>query len=46
MIPRDFREMARSAETDLLVMSAYGRNRLSELILGGFTRTILEDPRF
>jgi nucleotide-binding universal stress UspA family protein len=36
-------EMARAAEADLLVMGAYGQNRLSELILGGFTRTILED---
>ena len=36
-------EMTRSAEADLLVMGAYGQNRLSELVLGGFTQTVLED---
>jgi nucleotide-binding universal stress UspA family protein len=36
-------EMARAANADLLVMGAYGRSRLSELILGGFTECILED---
>jgi len=36
-------EMARSAEADLLVMGAYGRNRLNEIIFGGFTQSILED---
>lgn len=29
-------------DTDLVVMGAYGRSRVSELILGGVTRTILE----
>jgi nucleotide-binding universal stress UspA family protein len=36
-------ETARAAEADLLVMGAYGRNRLSELVFGGFTQRILED---
>lgn len=36
-------ETARAAEVDLLVMGAYGRNRLSELVFGGFTQQILED---
>jgi len=30
---------------DLLVMGAYGHSRLTELILGGATRTVLEDMR-
>jgi len=29
-------------DADLIVMGAYGRSRVSELILGGVTRTILE----
>ena len=32
-------------EADLLVMGAYGHNRLQEFILGGATRTILHAPR-
>lgn len=37
--------IARSQGADLLVMGAYGRNRLQEFILGGATRTILHAPR-
>ena len=36
-------EATRAAEVDLLVMGAYGRNRLSELVFGGFTQRVLED---
>jgi nucleotide-binding universal stress UspA family protein len=36
-------EMARAAGADLLVMGAYGRNRMNEVIFGGFTQSILED---
>lgn len=35
-------EMARAADADLLVMGAYGRSRLRELVLGGFTEGVLE----
>lgn len=34
---------ARAMEADLLVMGAWGRSRLSELILGGATRHVLEN---
>lgn len=37
--------MALSRDADLLVMGAYGRNRLQEFILGGATRTVLHAPR-
>lgn len=37
--------IARSLDADLLVMGAYGRNRVQEFILGGATRTILHAPR-
>lgn len=37
--------IAVSQDADLLVMGAYGRNRLQEFILGGATRTILHAPR-
>lgn len=37
--------IARSQDADLLVMGAYGRNRLQEFVLGGATRTILHAPR-
>ena len=37
---------ARSAEADLLVMGAYGRARLRELIFGGFTQEILKGNDF
>ena len=36
----------RSAEADLLVMGAYGRARLRELIFGGFTQEILKGTDF
>jgi nucleotide-binding universal stress UspA family protein len=36
-------ETARAADADLLVAGAYGRNRLSEIIFGGFTEGLLED---
>jgi nucleotide-binding universal stress UspA family protein len=36
-------ETAREADADLLVAGAYGRNRLREVIFGGFTEGILED---
>jgi nucleotide-binding universal stress UspA family protein len=36
-------EMARAADADLLVAGAYGRNRLREVIFGGFTEGLLED---
>jgi nucleotide-binding universal stress UspA family protein len=36
-------ETARAADADLLVAGAYGRSRLSEVILGGFTEGLLED---
>ena len=36
-------ETARAADADLLVMGAYGHNRLRETILGGFTQSIIED---
>lgn len=37
--------VAVTEQADLLVMGAYGRNRLQELILGGATRAILHSPR-
>ena len=37
--------IARSLDADLLVMGAYGRNRVQEFILGGTSRTILHAPR-
>lgn len=37
--------IALSQDADLLVMGAYGRNRVQEFILGGATRTILHTPR-
>jgi nucleotide-binding universal stress UspA family protein len=33
------------ANADLLVMGAYGHSRLTELALGGTTRTVLEDMK-
>jgi nucleotide-binding universal stress UspA family protein len=38
------RILSRAADrgADLIVMGAYGRSRLSELVLGGATRTLLE----
>jgi nucleotide-binding universal stress UspA family protein len=36
-------ETVRAADVDLLVSGAYGRNRLSEIIFGGFTEGLLED---
>jgi len=36
-------EMTRAAAADLLVMGAYGHSRLTETILGGFTKSVLED---
>jgi nucleotide-binding universal stress UspA family protein len=36
-------EAARAADADLLVAGAYGRNRLSEIVFGGFTEGLLED---
>ncbi len=36
-------EEAGKAETDLLVMGAYGHSRLREMVLGGVTRAILGD---
>jgi nucleotide-binding universal stress UspA family protein len=32
---------AADSDADLIVMGAYGRSRLSELVLGGATRTLL-----
>jgi nucleotide-binding universal stress UspA family protein len=37
--------VAISQNADLLVMGAYGHNRLQQLILGGATRAILHNPR-
>ncbi|WP_407065610.1 hypothetical protein [Devosia sp.] len=37
--------MAVGQEADLLVMGAYGRNRLQEFIPGGATHTVLHAPR-
>jgi nucleotide-binding universal stress UspA family protein len=34
---------AREAGADLIVMGAYGHSRVRELVLGGFTRGVLED---
>lgn len=36
---------ARSMRADLLVMGAWGRSRISELVLGGATRHVLENAR-
>ena len=36
-------EMSRAAKADLLVMGGFGHARLSEIILGGFTQSVLED---
>ena len=36
-------EEAGKAGVDLLVMGAYGHSRLRELVLGGVTRTVLEE---
>lgn len=36
-------EAARAAGVNLLVMGGYGRSRLQETILGGFTRSVLKD---
>jgi nucleotide-binding universal stress UspA family protein len=36
-------ETAREVDADLLVAGAYGRNRLREVIFGGFTEGLLED---
>ena len=36
-------EAARALGADLLVMGGYGRSRLSETLLGGFTRAVLQD---
>jgi nucleotide-binding universal stress UspA family protein len=33
---------ARAMDADLLVMGAWGRSRLSELVLGGATRHVLD----
>jgi nucleotide-binding universal stress UspA family protein len=33
---------AADLDSDLIVMGAYGHSRMSELILGGVTRTLLE----
>ena len=38
-------ELAASRVADLIVMGAYGHSRLTELALGGVTRTMLEDMR-
>lgn len=37
-------QAARDAGADLLVMGGYGRTRLSELVLGGVTRHVLDAP--
>lgn len=34
---------ASAADADLLVMGGYGRSRLTEFILGGFTQTVLQE---
>ena len=36
-------EMSRAVKADLLVMGGYGHTRLSEVMLGGFTQSVLED---
>lgn len=36
-------EAARALDADLLVAGAYGRNRRSEIVFGGFTEGLLED---
>jgi nucleotide-binding universal stress UspA family protein len=37
--------MAGDAGADLLVMGAYGRSRIGEILLGGATRTVLASAR-
>lgn len=37
--------LAAAADADLLVMGAYGHNRMQEFILGGATRTVLANAR-
>ncbi len=51
-LPRDEAPMsdtlfaaARARECSLMVMGAYGRSRLAELLLGGVTRQMLSDPK-
>jgi nucleotide-binding universal stress UspA family protein len=41
-IGRQLLEQAAAMECDLLVMGAWGRSRISELVLGGATRHVLE----
>ena len=36
---------ARELNADLLVMGGYGRSRLSELVFGGVTRTVLREMK-
>jgi len=38
------REYLRSTASTMLVMGAYGHSRLREFVLGGTTRSMLEDP--
>jgi nucleotide-binding universal stress UspA family protein len=40
--PQAVLETAHGLEADLLVMGAYGRSRLREFLLGGFTQRVLE----
>ncbi len=42
---RELLEDALSMQADLVVMGAWGRSRLSELILGGVTRHVLENAQ-
>jgi nucleotide-binding universal stress UspA family protein len=39
---RTIKEMAYACEADLLVMGAYGHNRMRELVFGGVTRHLLD----
>ncbi len=42
-IPKVLESHARDVDADLIVMGAYGHNRLREIVLGGVSRTMLHD---
>jgi nucleotide-binding universal stress UspA family protein len=43
-VSETLRQHIQAAEADLLVMGAYGHSRLRELVLGGVTRNVLDQP--
>jgi nucleotide-binding universal stress UspA family protein len=43
-VSETLRQYIQAAEADLLVMGAYGHSRLRELVLGGVTRNVLDQP--